>query len=117
MVAQRQQGRLLHLLGARLAEIRRARKFTQERLAEAADVDPQTIQRAETGKVSLSLSRLQLIATALGIPMTELFAGIGTPIPEPPWSPEEALVVREWRAIPEDRRQLALRVLAAFKSG
>lgn len=104
----------LRSLGSRLAEIRRSRRLTQEALAEAADVDPQTIQRAETGRVSLSVPRLQILADALGVRLGDLFADADASIPDAPWTADEAAVVATWRRIPTERRRLALRVLDEF---
>ena len=52
------QRKFLTDLGARLAAVRRERGLTQEQVAEVVGVDPQTIQRAENGRTSLSLARL-----------------------------------------------------------
>jgi len=105
---------LLRGLGARISEVRRERGLTQEALAEAAGVDPQTVQRAETGRVSLSVPRLQVLADALGIKMADLFLDVGGPVPEVPWTTDEAAVVAAWRRVPEERQGLALRLLQEF---
>jgi len=105
----------LRRLGARLAEIRHQRNLSQNEVAERAGVDPQTIQRAETGRVSLSVGRLRKISTVvLGVPLSTLFEGVGSPVPEPGWSTDEVAVVSLWRRIPDDRRNLARKVLQAF---
>ena len=101
---------LIRAVGARLAAARRARGLTQEAVAERAGVDPQTVQRAEAGRVSLSVPRLKLLADALGIPMDSLFHPSAV-LPEAPWDPEDAKVVAVWRRVRADRRDLALRVL------
>ena len=101
-------------LGARLAEIRHDRGLTQEQIAEQARVDPQTIQRAETGRTALSLSRLRVVAGVLGIGLQDLFAGVGEAIPDPVVDPDEIRIISTWKKIPDDRRELALQVLNAF---
>lgn len=88
--------------------------MTQAAVAEACGVDPQTIQRAEQGKVALSLLRLQAVADGLGVPLADLFVSVGHPVPEAPWSADEATVVAEWRRVAAEHRPLALRVLRAF---
>ena len=101
-------------LGARLAEIRHDRGLSQEQVAEAAGVDPQTIQRAETGRTALSLARLRVIAGVLGIGLQDLFTALGSEVPVPNLDPDEIKVMSMWRKIPADRRELALQVLKAF---
>ena len=105
------------MLGERLATIRHSRGLTQDRLAEYVGVDPQTIQRAERGKVSLSLARLNAIAGCLGVGMADLFATGTTPIPDPPWDGGETEVVRAWRKIPEPRRAAAKKILEVLVEG
>ena len=104
----------LRAVGARLAEIRHERGLTQEVVAEQAGVDPQTIQRAETGRTALSLSRLRVISGVLGVGMAELFTGVGEPIPEPVMDPDEIRLNSIWKKIPADRRDLAMKVMKAF---
>jgi transcriptional regulator with XRE-family HTH domain len=104
---------LVRSVGARLAAARKARALTQEAVAELAGVDPQTVQRAEAGRVSLSLPRLKLLADALGVPMTVLF-DVAPEVPAAPWDPDDARIVALWRRVPPARRELALRVLGAF---
>lgn len=106
--------RLLADLGARLAILRHARGMTQADVAESADLDPQSYQRAERGRISLSMARLRKIAKALGVPMAEVFASVGADVPEVPWEGDEAAAAAAWRRVPEDRRDLALRLLREF---
>ncbi len=104
---------LLRAVGTRLHEARRARHLTQEALSELVGVDPQTVQRAEAGRVSLSLPRLKALADALGVTLADVFGD--TPgVPDAPWDPSEAALVALYRRIPEDRRELAMRVLSEF---
>ena len=81
---------------ASIGQLRRARrsapKLTQEQLAELAGVDPQTVQRAETGRTALSLVRLRSVVGTLGVSLAELFAvedGELGSIPEDPWGDDE----------------------------
>lgn len=106
----------LRALGARLAEIRRARKLTQEQLAEMVGVDPQTVQRAETGRTALSLVRLRSIAHTLGVSLAELFTVEGElgSIPDSPWSDDEMQAAVAFQAIPAERRGWAVKVLRAL---
>lgn len=65
-------------LGARIRRYRKARNMSQERLAEAAGVTFQQIQKYERGANRVSFSRLALIAAALDTALPELIAGLGT---------------------------------------
>lgn len=101
-------------LGARLAVVRRDRGLSQEQVAETVGVDPQTIQRAERGRTSLSLARLNDIATALDLPLSELFKSEDEAIPEGQLPVRSAEVLAVWASVPEERRDRALRVLREF---
>jgi transcriptional regulator with XRE-family HTH domain len=57
----------------RIAELRRHRGWTQERLAEASGIAVRTVQRIERGS-DASLESLSSIASALEVPVRELFA-------------------------------------------
>ena len=63
-------------VGARLRMLRTSQKVTLVELAEAAGVDAATISRMETGKMSGTLGSHIRLATALGVKLTELYAGI-----------------------------------------
>jgi len=107
----------LRALGARIAEFRRARKLTQEQLAELVGVDPQTIQRAETGRTALSLLRLRSIASALGGTLAELLStgdGQLNSVPESPWPDDELRAALAYRAIPTERKPWAVKMLKAL---
>lgn len=56
--------------------------MSQERLADAAGVTFQQIQKYERGANRVSFSRLALIASALNTPLAELIAGLD-PSPRP----------------------------------
>ena len=57
----------------RIAELRRHRGWTQERLAEASGIAVRTVQRIERGS-DASLESLSSIAGALEVPVRDLFA-------------------------------------------
>jgi quercetin dioxygenase-like cupin family protein/DNA-binding XRE family transcriptional regulator len=63
-------------VGTRLRFLRRAQKVTLVELAKASGVDAGTISRIETGKMSGTLESHIKLATALGLKLTELYAGI-----------------------------------------
>jgi len=61
------------LLGARIQEIRKSLKMTQEQLAERIGIEPQNISMIETGRNYPSPENLAKIAKALGVDIFELF--------------------------------------------
>jgi transcriptional regulator with XRE-family HTH domain len=61
------------LVGARIRLLRKRRKMSQTELGEAVGVTFQQIQKYENGKNRVGASRLHLVATALNVPITELF--------------------------------------------
>lgn len=61
------------LLGARIKELRKAGRFSQEELAEMIGVEPQHMSRVESGRSYPSLDRLEKISTALNVPLKDFF--------------------------------------------
>lgn len=59
--------RLLKDVGRRVAELRLARKLTQEELAERVDVGVRYIQAVESGRQNLTLKTLALFAAKLRV--------------------------------------------------
>lgn len=66
------QQRVKQRFGARLRELRKARKMSQEALAFAADLDRSYLSGIERGKKNLSLVNIHRIADALGVGAGEL---------------------------------------------
>ncbi len=64
---------LTFLLGNRIKELRRSKKFTQDKLAELIDIDAKHLSRIECGKTQPSLNLLKKIATVFEIDISELF--------------------------------------------
>jgi transcriptional regulator with XRE-family HTH domain len=60
-------------LGKRIADLRRARKFTQERLAEAVGCSVEFISLVERGVNAPSVARLEKFSHVLGVEVKELF--------------------------------------------
>jgi transcriptional regulator with XRE-family HTH domain len=58
--------------GRRVRILRRAHGFTQEQLAEAADLNTRTLQKIEAGQVNILLTTLARIQSALGCTAGEL---------------------------------------------
>lgn len=62
--------------GNTIRQLRQARGFTQEQLANAADVDRRYMSDVENGRRNISLSVIERLATALGISLTDLFRNL-----------------------------------------
>lgn len=60
-------------LGKRIRALRRAKKITQEDLAYEAKVDYSYLNEIEAGKRNPSVKRINAIAKALKVPLSELF--------------------------------------------
>ena len=63
-------------VGARLRVLRKSQRVTLVELAKASEVDAATISRIETGRMTGTLECHIRLATALGVKITELYAGI-----------------------------------------
>lgn len=61
------------MVGRRVAELRVAQGMTQEALAEATGFYARYVQTIEAGRANLRLDSLARLATALRVPVTELF--------------------------------------------
>ena len=101
-------------LGARLAAVRHDRGLTQEQVAEMVGVDPQTVQRAERGRTSLSLARLRDVALALDVDLAELFKAADVEVPAERLDRGAAELLAVWAGVPDERRDRAVRVLREF---
>jgi len=62
----------LRQLGARIAELRKARGLTQAQLAERLDVGQQHVASFEVGRRRVPVSQLSPLADALGVSIEEL---------------------------------------------
>jgi transcriptional regulator with XRE-family HTH domain len=60
-------------VGRQIRTARRERGLTQEKLGERVGLDRKTINRAENGRITLTLDALVAIAAALHVPPAELF--------------------------------------------
>ncbi|MGH9865104.1 MAG: helix-turn-helix domain-containing protein [Candidatus Acidiferrales bacterium] len=59
--------------GARVREIRKQKGFSQETLALVCELDRTYVGGVERGERNISLVNIHKIATALGVPVAELF--------------------------------------------
>jgi len=66
-------GSLKEKLGARIQEIRKSKKLTQEKLAEAIGLDTPNLSNIERGKRFVSAETLEKIIKALDVTEKDLF--------------------------------------------
>lgn len=60
-------------LGQKIKAIRKAKGFTQEKLAELIDIEPPSLSYIETGKFSPSVETLQKLANILQVDIWEFY--------------------------------------------
>ncbi len=65
---------MLKNLGRRVAELRTARGFTQERFSERAGWTPRYQQFIESGRANLTVASLVTLANLLGVQANDLLA-------------------------------------------
>jgi transcriptional regulator with XRE-family HTH domain len=75
--------RLLKDVGRRVAELRVARGWTQEQLAELLDVGTRYVQAVESGRQNVTLKSLALFAAKLRVPAAAFFEAPVTKAPKP----------------------------------
>ena len=102
-------------VGKRIRQRRWMVGMTQQQLAEKVGIKFQQIQKYETGMNRVSASRLWEIASALGVPVSFFFEGLGagrdqnenqSDLPGDLLGDKEALeLVRSYYAIPETQRR------------
>ena len=68
--------------GRRIRSLRSAQGLTQEQLAEAADLNPRTVQKIEAGQINILVTTLVRIQSALNCTAGELFGEEGSPFLE-----------------------------------
>ena len=66
----------LNKLSRRIADVRKQKGFTQERLAEEADLDRVALANIETGRRRPTVTTLYKLAKAMNIDVVDLFKGL-----------------------------------------
>ena len=64
------------LVGARIRLLRKRRKMSQSQLSDKIGVTFQQVQKYENGKNRVGASRLQMISTALDVPVGQFFSDV-----------------------------------------
>jgi transcriptional regulator with XRE-family HTH domain len=73
VVRRRRQENAAAALGRRVRQLREANGWTQERLAERADLDRSYIAGIEVGRRNPSLNALEKLSSAFGLDLADLF--------------------------------------------
>jgi transcriptional regulator with XRE-family HTH domain len=73
MIIYRGVMRTKELLGARIKELRKTKRLTQEELSEMVDIDPKHLSRIEVGRSYPSLDALERMAIALDVELKDFF--------------------------------------------
>lgn len=70
------QTKSLNNLSKRIADLRRKKGFTQEGLAEVADIDRVALANIETGRRRPTVTAIFKLSEALGVKAEDFFKGI-----------------------------------------
>lgn len=76
MMNDPKESKYLKAFGKRLAEVRRSRGYTQERLAEKANITTLSLGYIEQGRRWPRIATLQKLAKCLDVSIAELFKGL-----------------------------------------
>ena len=90
-------GDLLSFLGKRVRELRGRRGLTRKQMSQAADVSERHLAQLESGEGNISVVLLQRIASALHVPIANLF------VPQTEEHSEKNLIQRFLERLPENR--------------
>jgi XRE family transcriptional regulator, aerobic/anaerobic benzoate catabolism transcriptional regulator len=90
-------GDLLTFLGKRVRELRSRRGMTRKQMSQEADVSERHLAQLESGEGNISVVLLQRVATALHVPIANLFAT------ETEECAEKRLIQRFLKRLPENR--------------
>lgn len=101
---------LLAAIGAQIQKIRQQRGLTQQRLAEAIGVESETVSRAETGAMAMSLANLQRMADALQCSLADL-VDPSRVLPVAERRPDEVEVLQLLNGLDDEGRAAAVDVL------
>ena len=79
-------------VGARVKQLRQSRRFTQEQLAERANLSYKFVGELERGRANPTLTTLASLSDALGVSLVDI---LGIDVAKPKLSPRQATQVRE----------------------
>ena len=96
-------------IGARIRDARQDKGWTQERLAASVGVSRSAVAQWETGRAGQLTGHLSRIAEVLDVGIEHLTHGRTRRAPSHSGSGDELAVLRIYRELPPDDRQLLLR--------
>lgn len=99
------------LLGARIKELRRNCRLSQEQLAELIGVEPRHISRIEVGENSPTIERLEKISLALNVHMKDFFDFMHLEDRDARAHSIEERV----KLLPEEYQQIIYKIVSAFE--
>ena len=110
---------ILHFCGVtdapnRIRELRMARGWSQQRLADAVNMSKMNVSNIERGNVELNIPRLRLFAAALGVSSADILPHSDNPMA---LTPEEIDLISRLRETDEDGREQFSRVADALLPG
>ena len=118
-------------IGSRLRYLRKQDRITQQQLADSIGVAKSTISMYENGQREPDFETLESLADYFNVDMSTFFPGGSTirstfplpsaddkkgeriAVPGETLSPEEAEIIRLLRQVPDDQREMALRMINA----
>lgn len=105
-----QECQLVQILGARIKNIRKRQRLSQEKLAELAGLHPTYISDIERGKVNASICAYLGIAQGLGLSLAELVTEVEKEEAEVPL----LALVGQARALGKEQLQMFLDTAGAY---
>jgi transcriptional regulator with XRE-family HTH domain len=107
----------LEQIGARIAEARRARGWTQGELATQVGVSRSAVAQWETGRAGQVTANLARIAAVLDVGIEHLMHGPDKRLTAHAVNAEETAMLRMFRACGADDRQILLRTARRLARG
>ena len=101
----------LRLIGERIRQIRKNKKFTQEKLAELSNLDPTYISEVENGKANYTVFTLFSICNSLEVRMSDVLEAAYQPQIEQSFSQRFSKLTRVLKNKDSATKQKILRIL------
>lgn len=104
----------LIIIGDRIRSIRKSQKLSQEKLAEKANLHPLYILKVEKGQVKSSICTYLSIATALGMPLSQL---VELPGDGAAWDANLYEIMQAANRLNEDKRRIVAETVKGVMTG
>lgn len=105
---------LLRIVGERIRAVRKARKISQEALAELAGLHPIYVSRVETGKVKASICTYDSIAHALDMTLSEL---VEMPGERELWDSDLVVLFQSAKKLDHERQKIFIETVRGVLTG